>query len=298
MRSMMCPDLLNYCGSVLQIPGVCEPVTCMKLLSDSPLFGALTALGFTQYEAKAYCALLASGPGNGHEVARSSGVPPSKIYDTLARLMEKGAVLRAQQEPVRYLARPWSEVAASLMGKLGLAADTVAEELSKVERPESPRAIWALPDRETVLNTAQSFLFDARDRVFASVWDDEMPALAPHLEEAARRGVHVHVAIYGEMRLASARGYDLTACGRSAMERLAGRRLMTLVADGAKTLVAELHPDGGVEAIRTNTPVIGLLVAEYVKADVLGRLLIDAMGDARFEQLRQDPGTIDALLRG
>lgn len=268
------------------------------MISENPLLSAMTALGFTQYEARAYCALQAGGSGNGHEVAKASGVPPSKIYETLARLVEKGAVLKAQEEPARYLARPWSEVSSNLLTHLESAVDTVGAELDKLPRPGSPRAIWALPDRAAVLDTARDFASRARDTIFASVWDPEMDALAPALEEAARRGVRVHVAVYGATRLGSARGYDLTACGRSAMERLAGRRLMTLVADGEEALVAELHPDGGVEAMRTDAPVIGLLVTEYVKADVLGRLLIDDMGEARFEQLRHDPGLIDELLRG
>lgn len=270
----------------------------MILPIDTPLIGAMTALGFSQYEAKAYCALQASGPGNGNEIARASGVPPSKIYETLGRLLEKGAVLKAQDEPVRYLARPWAEVSSRLMAQLGGAAETVAAELGKLQQPEAPRAIWSLPDMDSVLDTARSFLAAATGTVFASVWDDEMPVLQPALEDAARRGVQVHVAVYGGTRLSAATGYDLTACGRSAMERLSGRRLMTLVADGKDALVAELHPGGGVEAIRTDASVVGLLVAEYVKGDVLGRLLINDMGEARFEELRRDPGVIDALLRG
>ncbi|MBL3565828.1 TrmB family transcriptional regulator [Rhodovulum sulfidophilum] len=265
---------------------------------DKPLLSALTALGFTQYEAKAYCALQSGGPGNGNEVAKVSGVPPSKVYETLARLLEKGAVLKTQQEPVRYMARPWQEVASKLLQDLGSAAKTVETELGKLQHPESPKAIWTLPSRDAVLETARSFITDADVNIFASIWDDEITELSPELEAAARRGVQVHVAVYGQTRLSSARGYDLTACGRSAMERLAGRRLMTLVAGTGQALVAELHPDGGVEAIRTNAPVIGLLVSEYVKADVLGRLLIDDMGDARFEHLRRDPGLIEELLRG
>ncbi|XZQ31170.1 hypothetical protein ACTTAL_19280 (plasmid) [Rhodobacter capsulatus] len=67
------------------------------------------------------------------------------------------------------------------------------------------------------------------------------------------------------------------------------------------------HPDrqSNLDLSRASThgqyndaPVIGLLVAEYVKADVLGLLLIDDMGEARFEHLRRNPGVIDALLRG
>ncbi|MXN17908.1 TrmB family transcriptional regulator [Pseudooceanicola sp. GBMRC 2024] len=270
----------------------------MSITPDSPLIGALSALGFTQYEARAYAALHGNGPGNGHEVAKASGVPPSKIYETLARLLEKGAVLKAQEEPARYLARPWQEVSSALLTRLGGAAAQVEEELGRLEQPARPGTIWGLPDRAAVLSTATGFLATAGRTVFASLWDEELPVLRSALEAAAARGVSVHVAVYGATRLEQAQGYDLTGCGRSAMERLAGRRLMTLVADGTQALVAEIHPGGGVEAIRTDAPVIGLLVAEYVKADVLGRLLIDDMGEARFEALRRDPGLIDRLLRG
>jgi HTH-type transcriptional regulator, sugar sensing transcriptional regulator len=40
----------------------------------------LQALGFSQYEARAYCALLQKSPANGHEVAKLAGIPTSKVY--------------------------------------------------------------------------------------------------------------------------------------------------------------------------------------------------------------------------
>lgn len=267
------------------------------MTADNPLITALGALGFSQYEARAYCALLAGGAMNGNEVARASGVPSPKIYETLVRLVEKGAVLSAQEEPVRYAARPWEEVSGALRTRLEGAAQTVTDGLASLARPTAPGTIWSLPDREAVLSMAERLIVSAGQMIFAAIWDAEITVLGPALEAAARRGCRVHLALYGTARLEGLVAYDLTACGRSAMERMAGRRLMTLVADGREAIVAEFHPDDSVEAVRTDNPVIGLLATEYVKADVLGRLLIDDMGEARFEEIRYHPGEIDALLR-
>ena len=74
----------------------------------------LQALGFSQYEARAYCALLQKSPANGHEVAKLAGIPTSKVYETLERLKQKGAVLVQRSEPTLWAPVPHRE----LVGRL------------------------------------------------------------------------------------------------------------------------------------------------------------------------------------
>jgi hypothetical protein len=157
--------------------------------------------------------------------------------------------------------------------------------------------VWSLRDRDTVIASFFSLAAGAAQSIFAALWDEELVELKPVLEDAARRGGSVHVAIYGTTQLTGPSSYDLTLCGQSAVERLAGRRLSIIVADRRLSIVAEFYPDGSVEAVSTDNSVIGLLAIEYVKADVLGRLLIDEMGEVRFDQLRQEPSAIERLLR-
>src|SRR5947207_14504272 len=56
------------------------------------LLGRLHALGLGEYEAKLYLALVKRHPASGYELARSSGVPSSKVYEVLGRLQEKEVV--------------------------------------------------------------------------------------------------------------------------------------------------------------------------------------------------------------
>src|SRR6266702_2877832 len=59
---------------------------------DEAVMNRLQVLGFSLYEARVYVALLRHGPQNGNEVSKSAGLPSSKVYSTLERLVSKGIV--------------------------------------------------------------------------------------------------------------------------------------------------------------------------------------------------------------
>ena len=56
----------------------------------------LTHLGLSDYEARAYVALVKHNPATAYEVARASGIPTSKIYSVLDKLSDKYIVAIAQ----------------------------------------------------------------------------------------------------------------------------------------------------------------------------------------------------------
>src|SRR5665213_1958809 len=66
--------------------------------------GRLTQLGFSQYEARTYIGLLLSNGATGYSVANDTGVPQPKVYETLRRLVERGAAVRTGAKPARHLA--------------------------------------------------------------------------------------------------------------------------------------------------------------------------------------------------
>ena len=53
----------------------------------------LAQIGFTEYEAKVYLALLALNPATGYQLSKESGVPRSMVYEALKRLHARGAAL-------------------------------------------------------------------------------------------------------------------------------------------------------------------------------------------------------------
>lgn len=53
----------------------------------------LTALGLTDYESRAYDALLHQSPLNASEISRITGIPPGKVYSVLDTLVREGFCL-------------------------------------------------------------------------------------------------------------------------------------------------------------------------------------------------------------
>jgi sugar-specific transcriptional regulator TrmB len=64
----------------------------------------LTKIGLTEGEIKIYDALLELGETTRTELAKKSGISPSKIYDVVNRLMEKGIVSSVKKQGVLHFA--------------------------------------------------------------------------------------------------------------------------------------------------------------------------------------------------
>ena len=62
------------------------------------LLNELTRIGFTEYEAKVYLALLEEHPATGYQLSKSAGIPRSMVYEALGRLECRGAVYKSEEE--------------------------------------------------------------------------------------------------------------------------------------------------------------------------------------------------------
>lgn len=64
----------------------------------------LKEIGLTGYEAKSYLVLVKYGTMSAREVAKKSGVPPTRVFDTLKLLVDKGFVFLISQKPMVFQA--------------------------------------------------------------------------------------------------------------------------------------------------------------------------------------------------
>jgi HTH-type transcriptional regulator, sugar sensing transcriptional regulator len=266
-------------------------------MEQDRLVDALQALGFTAYEAKVYRALLKLGaPGKGYEIARSAGVPTSKVYETLKRLAEKGAVMVNTSEPVTYAPIPHRDLTARLREKMEATFSSAEAEFEAIPRGGEPGLTWTVSGSHNVLDLMRRVIARAEHNLFAALWDDELQNLGELLEAAHARNIELQVAIYGTYRISVPFSYDLALCGASAQERLGGRRLSVLIRDGVEAVAAETYP-GGAEAIWSENRVFSLLCNEYAKSDIMGRCLIDALGEQAYRRLRHERPELRMMLR-
>jgi len=74
----------------------------------------LRELGLTDYETRAYLALLKEGALTASQVSENAEVPYSKVYETLTSLERKGWIETEQGRPTRYYPKAPSEALAAI----------------------------------------------------------------------------------------------------------------------------------------------------------------------------------------
>src|SRR5262245_4437475 len=123
----------------------------------------LVRLGLTQYEARAYLALVRRDGSTPGEVATLAGVPRPRIYDVLHSLVAKGLAVERPGHTAKYLASPPAAAMERLvvahrqqMESLEADAQSVADELTPAFQEgrthDSPLDyVEVIRDRETII---------------------------------------------------------------------------------------------------------------------------------------------------
>ena len=151
----------------------------------------LMAVGFGEYEARTYAALLTLGQATGYQIAKESGVPRSAVYEVLTKLVTRGVVLtQAFADQVRYAPLPPDRFLSQMRREFATSVDALADALKGlVVTTGTPGTTWTLTGQRNILAYARQLIEQARREVLLLVGDDdELDALRPALEGAHARG--------------------------------------------------------------------------------------------------------------
>lgn len=99
----------------------------------------LSALGFTEVEAKAYYALAQTAKTlTGYEIAKIAGVARPNVYPALKRLTERGAIMEVPMASgLRYQASPFSAIASAHLNQLQSHVKRIQAALDNIPRSGS-----------------------------------------------------------------------------------------------------------------------------------------------------------------
>lgn len=218
----------------------------------SDLAEQLAAVGFTEYEARVYIALLRSSPATGYQIAKDSGVPRSMIYEVLDRLTARGAaVTQSFGDVVRYAPVPPDLLLDRMRHEFEDTLDRLTEGFKQIAgAPAVPGHAWSIEGRDNILARAREMIEQAVHEVVVAVSDDdELDAVVMWLQRARARQVALTVI--------SPVPYD--AGGVPLLVHPEGQRLrhvlghgLTLAVDGREALLGETDRSQG--AIWTTNP--------------------------------------------
>ncbi|MGW6139433.1 TrmB family transcriptional regulator [Streptomyces sp. NPDC055144] len=241
---------------------------------DARVISALTELGFSQYEARTYAGLIGREPLTGYGVSKETNVPQPKVYETLTRLVERGAVVQVSDSPAKFIAVPPSRVLNELESTFRQRLATVELEISRL-RPAKADVQALRPFQEAtswvdIASTARQLIAGATERVYVSGHSSHLEALTDAIADADRRGVRATVLCFGEPPLTLKNG---TVIRHSSTDGTVYRhhqaRHLALTCDVGASLWA-LAPEGDAwEAILSpDDTLLAALVKGFIRHDV------------------------------
>lgn len=160
----------------------------------------LQQTGMSGYEAKAYIALLgASSPMNGYEVAKKSGVPRSTVYETLSKLVSRGAalVVSADDGSSRYVALESDRFVSGLRRGLSSTLDGLDAVLAELSGNQDTTVVVHVKGRAQVRDRFIDVINRSTERCWLSIWPRGADELRESATRAAERGVEVTSVIFG-----------------------------------------------------------------------------------------------------
>lgn len=246
------------------------------------LVDLLQELSFTQYEARAYIALLGASDCNGYEVAKASGIPRANVYPVLERLASRHAIRRIEtRKGTRYAAAPPEQLVDRLGEDYQHRLDKARHALRDFSAQSPDTAVINLRDRTELLSQARQLLADAQTHLLVAIQPTEAAELAPDLAATRDRGVHITTLC---MQACEA---ECGGCAgdihRYALAPCDGSRWLMLVADGQRVLAGEMHSDSA-RAVVTTQSLIVELAAAYIRQSLALATMAGALGE-RFDGL-------------
>lgn len=167
----------------------------------------LKRLGFTEYEAKIYIALLGSQPVNGNEIANLSGVPGAKVYGCLQVMAEKGYVSAVYEEGAtkpraKYMAAPYEQLLENHFQSMVQDIGFLKEELKKVhdKRPENilKQELYQIVDFDLTFKTIKDLINNSEKSIYICCWKEHEKIIQRELLSAFKRGVRIVVLLFND----------------------------------------------------------------------------------------------------
>lgn len=158
---------------------------------------ALTHLGFSQYEATCYMALVGSHPVNGSQLSKVSGIARSRIYDVLRNLITKGYVIEVRSG--QYAPLPSDELIRRLKREFETNITAVEKEIAKAFQKEDFEYVWTLNGYDNVIAKAKDMIGEAREEIYVRLFPEADNRLSDALEAAENRGVSIRYIAMGDV---------------------------------------------------------------------------------------------------
>ncbi len=258
------------------------------------LISRFEKLGFTQYEAKVYMALLDDHPASAYSISQKSGVPHSRVYDITRRLIKAGFVMLAGVNPDKYTPLAPQDFIQKLTRDHVSMISELESKLKTITFTSDFDPVWNIFNSEKALLRAQEIINEAQSKIYIGVWDNELKVLIPKLENAHKRGVKITFLIYGQETIPFGKYFYHDVENLSNI--LSQTRSIDIIADSSVCISGSIKPDNNTcEIVWTKNKGLVKSIEEYIIHDFYIAEIMEKFNDQISEVFGNNLSKLRAL---
>lgn len=255
-------------------------------------------IGFSKNEAKAYMALLKEPAINGYEVSKKSGVPRSMVYAVIAKLVAKEAIIELRTEPPTYTPVPVKELVRNRKRQTEETLSYLEKELQVIEKPVEVNVIKHIEGRTKIINAMQKLMMASVEEIWLSAWEEELEELRGSAEEQGEKGIKLYSMLFTDQETDSFGKTFYHRRDTASIERnRMSQRLTIVIKDNQEVLIAGFVDGQIPQAIQTTEPMLVLLAKEYIRHDMMMKIVSDKVGNDMLNSLWRGDDLLTYIVR-
>jgi len=241
----------------------------------------LLSIGFTEYEARVYLALLRDNPATGYQLSKNAGIPRSMVYEALGRLHARGAALKTgDYRGALYRPVPPEILLDRYEEEQHLLVHNLREYLHRIHKEHPEDRLWSISGRSNVLAYAQQMIDSAGDEILLVLSDAELNTLGERIRSICSAGIAVKALLTGSGRL---------ECGEvshhppleSELQQL--NEMLVVVVDGKECLISS--GDLEMNATITSNRNLVLIARQFIWMELFAQRIYARLGQDLLEIL-------------
>lgn len=233
--------------------------------TDHSICSRFEKLGLTNYEARVYMFLLRNGQSYGNEISKNTGVPGSKIYETLSRLVDKGLAHLIQSKPIRYQALPLKEFLNRWQADASRTIEYLRENEDQIVTKPQNELLWHISGKKQIMEKIKEIIDSAENSILISLWPEGAAEVEENLRRADERNVQITSIQFGETSLNIGRVFK--HLNTPTVEERHGSELFIL-ADRKKGMFMCYESPKGWVGYHSSSPGIARVIENYIRHDI------------------------------
>lgn len=255
-------------------------------------------LGFSQYESKAYIALLQNSPITGYELSKRSTVPRSMIYEVINKLVERGAVYTIPSDPIKYSPVPARELLKRVRRNMDTTFDFLDKSLGSLEQAVDVNTISHINGYEPVMDEITSLIDSAKQELWISAWEPQTSAIQNHVQQAEARNIKVLSMVFGNDDCQLGVTFHHDYMPPEVVKHRIGGKLTIIARDKEEVVIAFFLDNTTAWAVKTHDPALVLVATEFIRHDIMIEAITRHFGPDQLDKLWRNNPNLRYVVEG